>query len=156
MQDPVFASPANCPKQATENFFLMANNPFSHGANLPISVLRNVQNPAAPGDLLLRRSDSRLVGEPLRQVVGLLSGSSHLGLESMFHRLYNPEHAKEKSMFNKALYRTLVHDESGQNLIEYALVAGLIGLAAVVAMTGLGTSIKTAFNSVASQLTSAV
>ena len=59
-------------------------------------------------------------------------------------------------MLNKALYRSLVHDESGQNLIEYALVAGLIGLAAVTAMTGLGTSIKTAFNSVASQLTIAV
>ena len=59
-------------------------------------------------------------------------------------------------MFNTALYRSLVDDESGQNLIEYALVAGLIGLAAVVAMTGLGTSIKTAFNSVASQLTSAI
>ncbi|MGI4831651.1 MAG: Flp family type IVb pilin [Janthinobacterium lividum] len=52
--------------------------------------------------------------------------------------------------------RSFVNDESGQNLIEYALVAGLIGLAAVTAMTGLGTSIKTAFNSVASQLTSAV
>ena len=59
-------------------------------------------------------------------------------------------------MLNKALYRSLVHDESGQNLIEYALVAGLIGLAAVTAMTGLGTTIKTAFNSVASQLTIAV
>lgn len=54
------------------------------------------------------------------------------------------------------LLRTLANDESGQNLIEYALVAGLVGLAAVTAMTGLGTSIKTAFNSVASQLTSAV
>lgn len=59
-------------------------------------------------------------------------------------------------MFNTTLYRSLIEDESGQNLIEYALVAGLIGLAAVVAMTGLGTSIKTAFNTVASQLTSAI
>ncbi len=59
-------------------------------------------------------------------------------------------------MYNTALYRALLEDESGQNLIEYALVAGLIGLAAVVAMTGLGTSIKTAFNTVASQLTSAI
>lgn len=59
-------------------------------------------------------------------------------------------------MFKQTLYRSLVEDESGQNLIEYALVAGLIGLAAVVAMTDLGTSIKSAFNNVASQLTSAV
>lgn len=48
-----------------------------------------------------------------------------------------------------------LHDDSGQDLIEYALVAGLIGLAAVLAMSGLGTKISTAFNSVGSQLTSA-
>ncbi len=59
-------------------------------------------------------------------------------------------------MFKTAFFRSLAADESGQNLIEYALVAGLIGLAAVVAMTGLGTSIKTAFNTVSSQLTSAI
>lgn len=59
-------------------------------------------------------------------------------------------------MFNTALFRSFANDESGQNLIEYALVAGLIGLAAVVAMTGLGTSIKTAFNTVSNQLTSAI
>jgi pilus assembly protein Flp/PilA len=50
----------------------------------------------------------------------------------------------------------LLNDESGQDLIEYALVAGLIGLGAVVAMTGLSTSVKTAFNSVGNQLTNAL
>ena len=59
-------------------------------------------------------------------------------------------------MSNTTLLRSLVNDESGQNLIEYALVAGLIGLAAVVAMTSLGTSIKNAFTAIGSQLTSAV
>ena len=49
----------------------------------------------------------------------------------------------------------LLKDESGQDLIEYALVAGLIGLAAVVAMTSLGGKISAAFNSVSSQLTNA-
>jgi pilus assembly protein Flp/PilA len=48
------------------------------------------------------------------------------------------------------------NDESGQDLIEYALVAGLIGLGAVVAMSGLATKIGSAFNAVGSQLTSAV
>jgi pilus assembly protein Flp/PilA len=52
--------------------------------------------------------------------------------------------------------KQFVQDESGQDLIEYALVAGLIGLGAITAMSGLATSIKTAFNSVSSQLTSAV
>jgi pilus assembly protein Flp/PilA len=50
----------------------------------------------------------------------------------------------------------LMKDESGQDLIEYALVAGLIGLGAVVAMSGLATKIGNAFSAVGSQLTSAV
>lgn len=54
------------------------------------------------------------------------------------------------------LFSNLLQDESGQDLIEYALVAGLIGLGAVVAMTGLATKVGTAFNNVGSQLTSAV
>jgi pilus assembly protein Flp/PilA len=56
----------------------------------------------------------------------------------------------------KNLFVALLNDESGQDLIEYALVAGLIGLGAVLAMTTLSTKIGTAFNSVGSQLTSAV
>ncbi|MGI4854140.1 MAG: Flp family type IVb pilin [Janthinobacterium lividum] len=59
-------------------------------------------------------------------------------------------------MSTNVTLRSFLNDESGQNLIEYALVAGLIGLAAVTAMTGLGNGIKTAFNTVSSQLTSAV
>lgn len=47
-------------------------------------------------------------------------------------------------------------DESGQDLIEYALVAGLIGLGAVVAMSGLDTKIKSAFNTVGNNLTNAI
>ena len=56
----------------------------------------------------------------------------------------------------KQMLVTLWKDESGQDLIEYALVAGLIGLGAVVAMSGLATKIGSAFDSVGSSLTSAV
>jgi len=52
--------------------------------------------------------------------------------------------------------RTLMNDESGQDLIEYALVAGLIGLGAVAAMSSLSTQIASAFGSVGNQLTNAV
>jgi pilus assembly protein Flp/PilA len=55
----------------------------------------------------------------------------------------------------KNVFAALMNDESGQDLIEYALVAGLIGLGAVAAMTGLSTKIGTAFSSVGSSLTSA-
>jgi len=47
-------------------------------------------------------------------------------------------------------------DESGQDLIEYALIAALIALAAVAGMKTVGTGIVGAFNSVATQLNSAL
>jgi pilus assembly protein Flp/PilA len=56
---------------------------------------------------------------------------------------------------SKKLLLSLLQDESGQDLIEYALVAGLIGLAAVAAMSGLAGKISTAFNNVGSQLNNA-
>jgi pilus assembly protein Flp/PilA len=49
-----------------------------------------------------------------------------------------------------------MHDDSGQDLIEYALVAALVGLGAVAAMRTLKTAIANAFTSVGSTLTSAV
>ena len=52
----------------------------------------------------------------------------------------------------KQVFASFMKDESGQELIEYALVAGLIGLGAVVAMTGLSGKIGNAFNSVGSSL----
>jgi len=53
------------------------------------------------------------------------------------------------------LFTNLLKDESGQDLIEYALVAGLIGLGAVTMMSGLSNTIGAAFNSVGSKVTSA-
>ncbi len=56
----------------------------------------------------------------------------------------------------KNAWRRLLRDESGQNMIEYALVAALIALGAIVAMQGLATSLSTAFSKVSSQLNAAV
>lgn len=53
-------------------------------------------------------------------------------------------------------YFALIRDESGQDLIEYALVAGLVGLGAVAAMTGFAGSKGNAFNSVGNSLTNSV
>ena len=50
----------------------------------------------------------------------------------------------------------LAKDESGQDLIEYALVAALIALGATAAMSSLATSISTAFSTVGSKLTASV
>ncbi len=46
--------------------------------------------------------------------------------------------------------------ESGQDLIEYALVAALIAFAAVLAMKSLATAINNAFSLIGSELTSAL
>jgi pilus assembly protein Flp/PilA len=46
-----------------------------------------------------------------------------------------------------------IKDESGQDLVEYALVLALIALAATVSMKTLATNIGTAFTSVGTKLT---
>lgn len=51
-------------------------------------------------------------------------------------------------------FRHFIDDESGQDLIEYALVAALVALGAVVSMKGLATKISSAFTSVGTSLTS--
>ena len=51
------------------------------------------------------------------------------------------------------VHRLLVSTE-GQDLIEYALLAALIALAAITAMTSLGVAINTKFGSVSTQLAS--
>jgi pilus assembly protein Flp/PilA len=56
----------------------------------------------------------------------------------------------------KQLLNNLMVEESGQDLIEYALVAALVGLGAVTAMNGLATNIGTAFSKVGSSLNSAI
>ena len=56
----------------------------------------------------------------------------------------------------KQILVNLVQDESGQDLIEYALVAALIALGSVAAMNSLSTTISTAMGSVGTQLTTNV
>jgi pilus assembly protein Flp/PilA len=45
-----------------------------------------------------------------------------------------------------------VNDESGQDLIEYALIAALIAVAAIAAMRGLSNKISNEFNTIGSSL----
>ncbi|MFY9745364.1 MAG: Flp family type IVb pilin [Acidobacteriaceae bacterium] len=47
---------------------------------------------------------------------------------------------------------SLASDESGQDLIEYALIAALIAVAAILAMKGLANKISNEFNAVGNSL----
>jgi len=61
-----------------------------------------------------------------------------------------------KENIMKQLLKQFLQEESGQDLIEYALVAALVGLGAVAAMNGLANSIGNTFNGVGNSLTNAV
>jgi pilus assembly protein Flp/PilA len=56
----------------------------------------------------------------------------------------------------KTLLHSLHRDENGQDLVEYALVAALIGLGSVTAMKTLSNYISNAFTTVGSALVSSV
>jgi len=55
----------------------------------------------------------------------------------------------------KQFFKQFVQEESGQDLIEYALVAALVGLGAVASMQSLAGNIGNTFNSVGNSLTAA-
>ncbi len=52
--------------------------------------------------------------------------------------------------------RSLHNDESGQDLIEYALVAALIAFGATATMSALAVNINKAFSVIGSKMSSAV
>ena len=52
----------------------------------------------------------------------------------------------------KNLLKRLVRDEQGQDLIEYALLAGFISLVAVVAITNVGTGVNNVYGNVNTQV----
>ena len=52
----------------------------------------------------------------------------------------------------KQLLISLVRDDQGQDLIEYALLAGFISLAAVAAIQLIGTNLNTLYTNVAANV----
>jgi len=51
-----------------------------------------------------------------------------------------------------ARLRTFVREDAGQDLLEYALLVGLIALVCVVAVTAAGNSVSGIFNAIAGAL----
>ena len=52
----------------------------------------------------------------------------------------------------KNLLDGFIRNDSGATAIEYGLIAALIAVAAITAMQGLGTSLKSTFNNVSSAM----
>jgi len=50
----------------------------------------------------------------------------------------------------KLLLKRLWHDTQGQDLVEYALAAGMVAVAAVAAMPTLQTTVSTVFTKISS------
>ena len=59
---------------------------------------------------------------------------------------------KVRELWMKNFVLRFINDTDGQDLIEYALLAALIALAAITAMTNLGGAINSKFDSVSTQL----
>lgn len=53
------------------------------------------------------------------------------------------------------ILRTLWNDDSGQDMIEYALIAGLISVVAYLAIQSTGTSINNLWSAINSDVTAA-
>ena len=51
---------------------------------------------------------------------------------------------------------SLIHDDHGQDLVEYALLIAFIALACTIGLQALGGAINTTYNSISSSLTGAV
>ena len=54
--------------------------------------------------------------------------------------------------YARVLLRSIIRDEKGATAIEYGLIAALIAVAAITAMTTLGTNLSTTFTTVANKL----
>ena len=55
----------------------------------------------------------------------------------------------------KTLLSRFAHDESGVTAIEYGLIAALIAVVIIVAVTAVGTDLQGVFNSIATSLSTA-
>ena len=51
------------------------------------------------------------------------------------------------------LFRRFVADQSGVTAIEYGLIAGLIAVVIIAAVTSVGTKVESKFNAIATALT---
>jgi pilus assembly protein Flp/PilA len=65
-------------------------------------------------------------------------------------RVIKTRRRNDMSLVNRL--RVFAKDDSGQDLLEYALLVALIALVAVVAVTSAGTAVSTIFTNISTKL----
>jgi pilus assembly protein Flp/PilA len=65
-----------------------------------------------------------------------------------------PSNGKELTM--RTFFKLLWQDTEGQDLVEYALMVGMVAVAAVAAMPSLTNTLSTVFSKIGSKVTVAV
>lgn len=67
---------------------------------------------------------------------------------------FSPEHSPEmhKGKYVMQVFSRLLRDTNGATAIEYGLIAALIAVAAIGAMSAVGSSLQGVFNNVSSQM----
>ncbi len=57
---------------------------------------------------------------------------------------------------DRATFNAFLKDESGATAIEYGLIAALVSVAAITALTAMGTSLNSMFTAVSTALNTAI
>ena len=94
-----------------------------------------------------KRTQDRGIAEMITRLSSFCLTATRLELRQRY--------MEEIAMNYIATLKNLLRDESGQDLIEYALVAALIALGAVTSMKSVSTAIGTLFTSISTALTAA-
>jgi pilus assembly protein Flp/PilA len=85
------------------------------------------------------------------------SGYSRTAITDYFGEAVNAVmKTQRRTNMAKQMMKNLLNDESGQDLIEYALVAAVIALGCLAAMRSLAGSIGSGFNTVGNSFSSNV
>jgi pilus assembly protein Flp/PilA len=106
---------------------------------------------AVPSSALVSRSR---LAQPPTPVVGPVLGIHFMALRP-FLVGRNPKLAPSQGGSMKALWQAFSRDESGQGLVEYALIIALVAVGLIAILLVLRNSIGNVFNNAATQLNNA-
>jgi pilus assembly protein Flp/PilA len=89
----------------------------------------------------------------IREMLSALPlGSARHSDEGVFSSGGHPRVSKIVETFMNNLFSRFVRDESGATAIEYGLIAALIAVVVITALTSIGTNLSAKFQSIATSL----